>query len=232
MASNINLNNVVLTNPDNNFNPYNEEIPLPVQISGDTTEQYTDQVKIGSAAALAMYGTEMAPVLDDNDRPGWSFVKSATGEKINWFYYAAGNTFTTLGDVKSLSSLITIDTYNNGKSLPFFIVYTKPTGVGDYSWYKSSILYQLSPGENIQLGEGIQAWSGIRPKKQSNLRQVEFNMKSINTLGNNVDSEELYSISIHTDSSSAIGDNRLLVRQVGFDLQYGQNKIERRINLI
>jgi hypothetical protein len=232
MSSNINLNNVILTNPDNNFNPYNEESPLPVQISGNTIEQYTDQVKIGSAGALAMYPDETVPVVDDNARPGWSFVKSAEGEKINWFYYGAGNTFTTFGNVRSLSSLITLDAYNNTKSLPFFIVYTKPTGVDDYSWYKSSILYQLSPGENIQLGEGIQAWSGIRPKKQSNLRQVEFNVKSINTLGNNIDIEELYSISIHTESSSAIGDNRLLVTQVGFDLKYGQNKIERRINLI
>tara|TARA_R110000868_G_scaffold369628_3_gene633002 strand:- start:890 stop:1888 length:999 start_codon:yes stop_codon:yes gene_type:complete len=332
MASNINLNNVVLTNPDNNFNPYNDETPLPVQISGNTTEQYTDQVKIGSVAARSMYASDTAPILDDNARPGWSFVKSATGhswmnlstgnlwtqstgstdnfdevdlgdvakyrrvqatpgtfinwwvpttdvdweifntkpvlgdtpgatatidlvtgvivingggqvftpsqvptilaaaEKINWFYYGPGNTYTTFGNVKSLSSLITIDVYNNRQNLPFFVVYTKPTGVNDYSWYKSSILYQLNPGENIQLGEGIQAWSGIRPKKQSNLRQVEFNIKSIHTLGNNVDIEELYSIAIHTDSASA--NTRLLVRQLGFDLQYGQNKIERRINLI
>ena len=53
MASNINLNNVILTNPDDQFNPYNAENPLPIQIR-DTIEQYTDQVKIGSATALAM----------------------------------------------------------------------------------------------------------------------------------------------------------------------------------
>lgn len=189
-----------------------------------------DKVIIGSAGGLSMVGGEKAPTTDDDGRDGWLFQSAVLNEKFNYYFYGAGNTLTTIGDLKSISCLLTIDTYVAVNSLPFFVVYSKATGSNDYSWYKSSILYTLSAGEKIHLGEEIQAWSGVKPKKQSNKRMVEFNVSSINTLGSDVSVEELYTITIHSDSGGAIG-TKILVNQVGFDLYSGSNKIERRIDL-
>ena len=195
-------------------------------------EKYTDKLKVGSAGALSTYTTETAPIQDDNNRNGWMFHKQiANADKINWFFYGAGNTYTTYGDLKSISCLLTIDTYTAVNSIPFFIVYTTPTGSNDYSWYKSKITYRLSAGQIIHLGEEIQAYCGIKPKQQSNKRLVEFNITNTDTLGSDTSIEELYSISIHTDSGAGI-NTKVLVRQVGFDLYDGINKIERRINLV
>ena len=201
-------------------------------IATNTFVKHDDQVKSTSAGIASVIGGEEAPIDDDNGREGWGFNKIAVGaSKFNWYFYGAGNTLTTIGDLKSISCIISIDAYSAVNSLPFLIVYSKPTGVGDASWYKSSITYQLSAGEKIHLGEEIQAWSGVKPTKQSDRRMVEFNAVSTNTLGVDTSIEELYSIAIHSDSGSAVG-TKMLVKQVGFDLYTGENKIERRINLI
>ena len=81
------------------------------------------------------------------------------------------------------------------------------------------------------MGEEVQAWSGIKPTKQSDRRMVEFNAVSTNTLGVDTSIEELYSIAIHSDSGAGVG-TKILVKQVGYDLYSGDDKIERRINLI
>ena len=201
-------------------------------IATNTFVKHDDQVKSTSAGIASVIGGEEAPIADDNGREGWALNKLVAGtNKFNWYFYGAGNTLTTMGDLKSISCILSVDAYTASNSLPFFIVYSKPTGVGDASWYKSSITYQLSAGEKIHLGEEIQAWSGVKPTKQSDRRMVEFNAVSTNTLGVDTSIEELYSIAIHSDSGSAVG-TKMLVKQVGFDLYTGENKIERRINLI
>ena len=210
---------------------HTERILDDIKLSTENENRKNDKVKLGSVDAMAMYNTETAPQVDDNDRLGWLFNKTGAGgsaEKFNWFFYGSGNTLTTLGDLKSISCLLTIDSYSASTSLPFFIVYSKATGVNDYSWYKSSIRYTLSAGEKIHLGEEVQAWSGVKPKKQSNRRMVEFNVTLINTLGVDTSIEELFSVSIHSDTVAGVG-TKILVNQVGYDL-YSYH-LERRIDL-
>lgn len=201
-------------------------------IATNTLIKHADQVKSTSAGVTAIIGGEEAPIVDDNGREGWLFNKIAIGaSKFNWYFYGAGNTLTTFGDLKSISCILSVDAYAAVNSLPFFIVYTKATGVNDASWYKSSITYQLSAGEKIHLGEEVQAWSGIKPTKQSDRRMVEFNAVSTNTLGSDTSIEELFTVSIHSDSGAGVG-TKMLVKQVGYDLYSGDDKIERRINYI
>jgi len=201
-------------------------------IATNTFIKHADQVKSTSDGIAGIIGGEEAPIFDDNGREGWLFNKIAIGSnKFNWYFYGAGNTLTTFGDLKSISCILSVDAYTAVNSLPFFVVYTKPTGSNDASWYKSSITYQLSAGEKIHLGEEVQAWSGIKPTKQSDRRMVEFNAVSTNTLGVDTSIEELYSIAIHSDSGAGVG-TKILVKQVGYDLYSGDDKIERRINLI
>ena len=198
-------------------------------IATNTGVNHIDQVLATSAGGLEMVGGETAPIADEDNRDGWLFKKTvADASKINWYFYGAGNTLTNLQDLKSISCILSVDTYTATNSLPFFIVYTKATGSGDASWYKSKITYQLSAGEKILTGEEVQAWCGVKPLKQSNKRMVEFN--AISSVGTALDTEELLTIAIHTDSGAGIG-TKLLVKQVGFDLYADADKIERRINL-
>jgi hypothetical protein len=197
-------------------------------VAKNTSVKHTDQVLATSMGGMSMYPDESGPMMDDDGRLGWVFNKSAVSEKINWYFYGAGNTLTTLQDLKSISCLLSIDTYTNTASKPFLIVYSKATGSGDASWYKSRITYQLSDGQIIIPGEEIQAWSGVKPSKASNRRMVEFN--SVSSVGTALDTEEILTIAIHTDSGSDIG-TKLLVNQVGYDLYSGDDKIERRLNL-
>ena len=195
-----------------------------------TEENHNDKVNASSTEGMNMYLTEQPPITCDNGRNGWLYKKISATDKINWFYYGAGNTYTTIADLKSLNSLISIDVYVGNNSLPYFKVYSKATGINDYSWYKSSITYTLKSGEKIHLGEEIQAWSGVKPKKQSNRRMVEFVVSGVNTLGTDTSIEELLSISIHTSSASPIG-TKILVSEVGFVLYGGDEKVVRRIEL-
>ena len=198
----------------------------------NTFVKHADQVKSTSVDVTAIIGGEEAPIVDDNGREGWLFNKLAIGtNKFNWYFYGAGNTLTTFGDLTSISCILSVDAYAAVNSLPFFVVYTKATGVNDVSWYKSKITYQLSAGEKIHLGEEIQAWSGIKPTKQSNRRMVEFNASSTTTLGGDTSIEELFTISVHSDSGAGVG-TKMLVNQVGYDLYTETAKIERRINYI
>lgn len=198
-------------------------------VAKNTLVQHTDQVLATSVGGMSMYPDGAAPVADDNGRLGWLFNKTVAGaSKINWYFYGAGNTLTTLGDLKSISCMISVDSYTSISSMPFLIVYSKATGSGDASWYKSRITYQLSAGQIILPGEQIQVWSGVKPSKASNRRMVEFN--SVSSVGTSLDTEEILTISIHTDSASGVG-TKLLVNQVGYDLYSGDDKIERRVNL-
>jgi hypothetical protein len=193
-------------------------------------ENHNDIVNAYSTEGLNMYLTEQPPISCDNGRNGWLYKKISALDKINWFYYGDGNSYTTIGDVKSLNSLITIDVYVGNNSIPYFKVYSKPTGINDFSWYKSAITYTLKVGEKIHLGEEIQVWSGVKPKKQSNRRMVEFVVYNVDTLGTDTSIEELLSISIHTSTDSPIG-TKILVSQVGYDLYDGDEKVVRRIDL-
>jgi len=199
------------------------------QVAYNTQIAHVDKVIASSADGLSMAPGETAPVADINNRDGWYFSKVGSGaDKFNWYFYGAGNTFTRLDELTSISCILSVDSYTNFSSIPFFVVYTKPTGIGDHSWYKSRVVYTMNPSEKILLGEEIQAWSGVKPVQQSSRRMVEFNVKAVT--GTGLGSEELWSISIHSDSASADG-TKILVNQVGFDLYTGSNKIGKRLNL-
>ena len=198
------------------------------EVALKSTPTNFDQILASSPAGLSMVPDETAPIADDNNRNGWSFNKTLTGTaKINWYFYTAGNQLTTLNDLKSITAILSVDNYESTLSLPFFIAYTKPTGVNDASWYKSKVLYQLSPGQKIYPHEEIQAWAGVKPKQIfANKRLVEFN--NVSSVGLVNPSEELLTISIHTSSEAPV-NTKLLVKILGCDLF--DEKIKKRINL-
>lgn len=194
-------------------------------------EIYNGRVTIGTASGLAVAGGEQAPVADADGRPGWLFTKALAGTaKFNYYYYSQGNKPVTLGELKGLHANVTIDNYQGIESMPFFVVYTKPTGVGDAgAWFHSKVIYNLDTTENIILGEDIEIYS---IKKQENnhshKRMVSFNTKLVE--GSAAVGEEILTISIHSDSGSPVG-TQILVKNLGYEIEKDGETIIRRISL-
>lgn len=196
-----------------------------------TITDHRGKVKIGTTTALTVQGGEQAPIADPDERPGWLFIKAiADTAKFNYFFYGEGNTAITLDDLTSIYSNVTIDNYQGPNSLPFFVVYTKLTGVGDAgAWYHSKILYTLTTNEKILLGEPIQLYSGSKPNNNTHIRQVECNVKTVT--GDGAGDEEIYTITIHSDSGSPAA-TQILVSSVGIDLYNGIDKISKNTILV
>ena len=203
---------------------------------GDLTTQSfleqttTGQVKLGTTEAAAVQGLEAVPIADPNDRLGWLYVKGAADPKtkINYYYYGEGNQALALEDLSSLNSIITVDTYTDANSLVFFNIFTKSQGAGDVGPpafpYHSRITYGLTAGEHIVLGESIQAWSINKPINHPGKRFVEFNTKTV--LGTGAPAEEIWYITLHTDSAAAVG-TQILTQEVGYSaLGVGISTIE------
>lgn len=170
-----------------------------------------------SASAASVYGGETAPIADINNRPGWLFKKTlADAAKFNYFYYGQGSHAITLGDIKSLCSNVTIDQWTNGQSAPFFVVYTKMTGVDDGPWYHSKRAYTLEASKKILLGEPINLYAIAEPVYTYN---SDRNVKLGNIIdtGTALDSEEILTISLHSDSASAI-NTQILVNSLALEL--------------
>ena len=181
-------------------------------------QQTTGQVKLGTAEAAAVQGLEAIPIADPNERLGWLFQKPvADTTKFNYFFYGEGNQALTLDDLTTLNAIITVDTYTNPESLVFFNVYTKPQGAGDVGPptfpYHSRLTYGLSAGQHIVLGESIQAWSIVKPINHPGKRFVEFNTKSV--LGTGLGTEEIWYITLHTDSAAPL-NTQILVQEIGY----------------
>ena len=194
-------------------------------------QQTTGQVKLGTAEAAAVQGLEAIPIADPNERLGWLYVKGAADPKtkINYYYYGEGNQALALEDITNLNSIITVDTYTTPTSLPFFNIFTKSQGSGDAGSpafpYHSKIIYGLTAGEHIVLGESIQAWSGTtKPTNHPGKRFVEFNTKTVE--GEGLPAEEIWFITLHTDSAAPVG-TQILCQEVGYSaLGVGISTIE------
>lgn len=192
---------------------------------------YNGKVKIGSASGLSVAGGEQAPVYDPDIRHGWYFKKDvADTAKFNYYFYGEGNKAVTLGELKSVFANVTIDNYQNISSVPFFIVYTKPTGVNDYdSWYHSKVIYTMDASSTIMLGEEIEIYSiNKQTKHHKHRRMVSFNTKLLS--GEGLSTEEILTVSIHSDSS-APANTQILVKNVGIEILKDNETVIKRIQL-
>ena len=196
-----------------------------------TAHTSNGQVKIGTTSGIAVAGGEQAPVADPDERAGWLFTKTLSNTaKFNYYHYGQGSQAMLLSDLTALHSILTVDTYTNSLSLPFFNVFTLADGNSpNASWYKSKITYSMSPTEHIILGESVQCWSIYKPTDHSGLRFVEFNTKVVDGAGDA--GETIQFITIHSDTTAPAG-TQILVQQVGYNLFTGSNLVESRMALI
>tara|TARA_R110000803_G_scaffold210342_1_gene281887 strand:+ start:5254 stop:5910 length:657 start_codon:yes stop_codon:yes gene_type:complete len=193
---------------------------------------FDQKIKLGTAEAALVYGLEQTPVADPNERRGWLFVKAlADAAKFNYFYYGQGNLPITLGDITSLWAQVSIDVWANTASTPFFVIHTKPTGVGDAgAFYHSAVVCTLAANSHIIVGQSVRAWAYSVPRPHTHLREVSFNNRV--TTGDGLPDEEILYISFHCDSSAPQAA-QILVESLGYTF-FGteSHRIDRSIALI
>tara|TARA_R110002153_G_scaffold151951_1_gene303459 strand:+ start:109 stop:729 length:621 start_codon:yes stop_codon:yes gene_type:complete len=200
-----------------------------IQLVQRTNNPHNGFVKLNGSGP-SVYADSMPPPIDDPDgRAGWLFQKSSGAEKFNYYCYSQGSKAITLGHLRSVHFSGAVDNYVSGASVPFFVVYTKPTGVGDAGlWYHSKVAYAISNVADIQLGELCYFYGGEKPTDiTSSYRHIFLN--NIVIEGDALPAEEILYMSVHSDSGAA-DTTRILISDMGFETNNGN--IKRNIKLV
>ena len=210
-------------------------VATPVECSGDgqlniIENKMTNNILLTSPSGVGFYADTMPiPTTDTNNSPGWLFTKTAGTEKFNYYCYSQGSKPITLGHLRSVHFSGAVDNYVSNASVPFFVVYTKPTGVGDAGlWYHSKVAYAISNVADIQLGELCYFYGGEKPTDiTSSYRHIFLN--NIIIEGDALPAEEILYMSVHSDSGAA-DTTKILISDMGFETNNGN--IKRNIILV
>lgn len=202
-------------------------VAIAVKCSGDgqldiQDNSLTNNILLTSVSGIGVYAdTQPVPTTDINNRPGWLHTKpTGNTDKFNYYFYSQGSHPVTLGQIKSLLSTVTIDTWPSAASMPFFVIYTKPTGVGDAgAWYHSKRSYAMDGTKKILMGESVNIYCVNKPSNfHNNKRAIE--LSTIIDTGTALDTEEVLTITLQSDSGSA-ASTQILVETLGLELQDG-----------
>ena len=191
--------------------------------------------KVGTAATVAIAGGETEPIADPDNVDGWLFSKAMAGSaKFNYFFYGGAGTteVLTLADMRSYWSVVRIDNYQAVNSLPFIVIYTKPTGVGDAGpWYHSKIRGHFNPDtHHIALGEQVQMYLGNEPSVDYGYRKIKCDRV---LEGDGYANEEILYMTIHSDSDAPVG-TQIFASDFGYETQtnFSKGQVVRKIKLI
>lgn len=155
-----------------------------------------------------LFRQDQAPYYTNNFFSGWAYNSSVTpgkGGKINWFF-PPGSATTTVANFKGFN--VNIQGYSNKP--PFVVVYTKPTGTNDYSWYKSCRVYVAS---NLNQDFSTLKYNGSQlsynyslihndysPSLVSGYTPIETTVDNDTSHGNFHDNEEIMAYTLQTGS--------------------------------
>jgi hypothetical protein len=192
------------------------------------------QYKVGTAATTIIAGDETQPVADPDNVNGWLFTKAISGTaKFNYFFYGGTGTteVLTLGDMRSYWAVVRIDSYQSVLSLPFIIIYTKPTGSGDAgAFYHSKIRGHFNPvTHHIALGEQVQMYLGNEPSVDYGYRKIKCDRV---IEGDGYANEEILYITLHSDSLAPVG-TQIFASDFGYETQtnFSKGQVVRKIKL-
>ena len=158
--------------------------------------------------------------------PGWYYKNSANG-KINWYFYGGTGVYTE----SNYGSLATMWAVVNVVEGHFFMqAYTKPTGTGDASWYKSRINWDDDAGLLIQnLADGrylvytgdTEHTAAVHPEIAAPQR-IQLPQSVATTVGTAGANEDIWLLALSTDGGMAEGHNEFTVEEFGY--QFGTQK--------
>ena len=186
------------------------------------------QVLLTSAGGTAVKADTDCTVEEDPEhRVGWNLKNNVGGTKFNLYYFNGTQEIITLGSVTSIYARAFINVNSENPSIPFFHIYTKPTGVGDAApWYHSKIDYTYDFSNIIGIGEEC-IFYGIEPPTNSfSNRQIQFKNKTVT--GDGEEDEEILYMAFGSDSGASQDAVNVTVNLLGFDTK----SICRNLNLI
>ena len=97
-------------------------------------------LRMDSEASVSILGdSTIQPITNLDSNEGWEFKKTVADTKFNLFYYNGVNENLKVNDMRGLFSRVLL---NDISDVPYFSIYTKPTGQNDAQpWYHSRIRY-------------------------------------------------------------------------------------------
>jgi len=192
-------------------------------INDNSKKQVVPQMIVSSPAIYAdsSIAPQPSPFLSSYGFGGWAYKKASpqtSNAKINWYlpFPVIGG---TVGDLYGLYYQIFNNCLGTG-DLPFFTVYTRPTGSGDYaSWYHSSMTYV--PDSNSTANQTCQMFMNIKslsftPNSIGIQNQINMSQSTVNNpRGTYADSDVILFIAFGTNSGSALNSVDFSCSKIG-----------------
>ena len=177
-------------------------------------EYYTNVVYDTTAA---VYADGAKGVEDANLREGWYYTNDGTDlgtsgqNKINWYFHDGTANQVTLGDFSAYAVM----TFDDASESPIFGIYTTPTGTNDEAfWYHSRVVYS-GLSETPTVGTQYLVYFGQDPKIHPELPRLSLSKSTSSSVGDQGDSEIVYTASFGSNSIAPTGDVKFLVEHLG-----------------
>jgi len=159
---------------------------------------------------------------------GWYFINSVALRKIDWFF--APDYAMTVGDVLGVYlNYLNITTTSND-NLPFFSIYTKPTGSGDvipgFAHSVATYIANFTPTAATPYCSFMNI-SGTQPEPfpyGHQLGSMILSPVAPNPKGDYLPTEEVLAISVGTNSTSPVNQVNFIMSKVGICLAQGNQE--------
>ena len=175
------------------------------------------QVLLTSAGGTAVKADTTCVVeADVEGRVGWQLTNPVAATKFNLYYFNGAQETITLGDVQSIYAVGAVNVNSETSSVPFFHIYTKPTGVGDQQpWYHSKIDYNYDNDNTIGIGEECVFYGEGEPSTKFSQRKIQFNDKVVN--GDGLPAEEVLYMVCASNSGATVDSKNITLNTLGFN---------------
>lgn len=195
------------------------------QVGGGMVEHAVNYVLFNDGPNV--YSNGWPGAIDHKGREGWYFTNQTTGDKINWYYYDPTQLTTTVANFKNAYAIITLDTNH----IPFFGVYTQPTGTGDgASWFKSKRVYATTTTTAIP-GTKYLIHFGTDPNVYPEIPRIVLSETGAQSVGAFAGTETVYLLALNTDSSVSAGNYKFVAHQLGFKTDAVNREFNLKVNL-
>ena len=160
---------------------------------------------------------------------GWYFINSVALRKIDWFF--APDYAMTVGDVLGVYLNYFNVTTTSNDNLPFFTIYTKPTGSGDiipgFAHSSATYIANFTPTAATPFCSFMNI-SGTQPDPfpyGHQLGAMILSPVAPNPRGDYLPTEEVLAISIGTNSTSPVNEVNFIMSKVGICLAQGNQEL-------
>ena len=178
-------------------------------------------MKYNLADAAAVYADTLPAPTSSSTLSGWLYEKVSGSQKFNYYFYL--NQVLNpikISELYNCYAVCTVHTVSDITSIPFFVLYSLPTGVNDGfpGFYHSSFTYSFKTGTNkIFSNDKVLFWCGKRkPKVHPNLRHIKLDVETTN--GDALLTETLNYMTFHCNSEVS-NDYKLTTHSLGWEIK-------------